>query len=271
MLKQSLARAAWAQLHPKMWLLSIIPMLLTLLVWGIVLKFTLPPLIDYLQSLLTEHSGQSQWLLAGLVAIKVILAPVLALWLILPLIMLSTLLVVGTVLMPFVIRFVSTRDYPQLERKHGGTLIGGILNLFRCFGWFVPLWILAFPLSLIPVLGIIPHTLLWGWLTYRAMVYDALEEHASEDELKQILKDHRWPLLAIGTITSLIGNLPTLLWLGGALAMIFLPITVTLSIWLYLIIFIFSALWFQYYVLAALQQLREARVQAVPQPPAVTQ
>lgn len=258
MLKQSFGRAVWAQLHPKMWLLSIIPMLLTLVLWAIVLKFTLGPLIDHLQALLTDKSGQGMWLLAGLVAIKAFLAPVLALWLILPLIMLTTLIIVGSVLMPFITRFVADRDFAELERKQGGTVLGGLLNALLSFGMFLLLWLVILPLALVPFLGIVPHTLLWGWLTYRVMVYDALAEHASEQELQQILREHRWQLLAIGTITSLIGNLPTVLWLGGALAMILLPVTATVSIWLYLIIFIFSGLWFQYYVLAALQKMRQA-------------
>lgn len=267
MLKQSFARALWAQLHPKMWLLSIIPMLLTLVLWAIVLKFTLGPLIDQVQAMLSDKSGQGMWLLAGLVAIKAFLAPVLALWLILPLIMLTTLVIVGSVLMPFITRFVAARDFAGLERKQGGTTIGGVLNSLLCFGGFFLLWLLTLPLALVPFLGIVPHTLLWGWLTCRVMVYDALAEHASEQELQQILRQHRWQLLAIGTITSLIGNLPTALWLGGALAMILLPVTATLSIWLYLIIFIFSGLWFQYYVLAALQEMRQAalRQAALPQ------
>ena len=259
MLQQSFGRAFMAQLHPKMWLLSIIPMLLSLVLWGFVLQLTLPPLIDHLQAMLSNGlETRTLWWMAGLVAVKAFLVPLLALWLILPLIMLTTLVLVGSLLMPFITRFVAQRDFPALEKKMGGSLLGGLANSILSFGLFVLLWLVCLPLSLVPGLGLVVHTVLWGWLTYRIMTVDALAEHASDSELRSILREHRWPLLAIGTITSLIGNLPTALWLGGAVAMLLLPITATVSIWLYLIIFIFSGLWFQYYVLAALQKLRQA-------------
>ncbi len=90
-------------------------------------------------------------------------------------------------------------------------------------------------------------------------MYDAMAEHASAEELQALNREYRTPLLVIGTITGLIGNLAALLWLGGALSVVFLPVTAILSIWLYLLIFIFSGLWFQYFGLEALQRLRAGR------------
>ncbi len=191
---QSLGCAFFAQFHPKMLVLSFLPMMLSLFVWGALLWLGLPWFKDQVQIYLLGFSSfqsiGSGWTQLGLLAAQALLVPLVALWLLLPLILLA-------------------------------------------------------------------HTILWGWLTWRVMIYDALAEHASEDEYQAILAQHRWPLLEIGIVSSVIGNFPATLWLGGALTVVILPITATLSIWLYLLIFIFTGLWFQYYALMALHTWRQ--------------
>ena len=88
------------------------------------------------------------------------------------------------------------------------------------------------------------------------MAYDALAEHADRDEWRRLVRRHRWPLLAIGAITGAMGAAPTLLWLGGALSVIFFPILAGGAIWLYVLVFVFTGLWFEHYCLAALAQQR---------------
>jgi hypothetical protein len=266
MLLQSFGRALLAQCHPKIWLMSFLPMIGSVLVWGAVLYFTLPPLIDHLQALLLSNdsfNSAGPWLkLIGLFALKTFLAPLLALWVILPAIMISAMLVVGALLMPLLCNFVAGRDFPTLEKKMGGTLLGGLWNGLLMFAVFVLLWLISLPLSVIPPLALLANTLLWGWLTYRIMIYDALADHATVEERQAITRQYRLPLLVIGTISSVAANLATFLWLSGALAVLFLPVTSILAIWLYFVIFIFSGLWFQYFSLAALQAHRAQRDQA---------
>jgi hypothetical protein len=262
MLQQSFGRAFFAQFHPKMWLLSIVPTIVSLIVWGIILKLTLSHLTLWLQSLIGAHDFPG-WVLAALSIFNTYLAPLLAMWLMLTILMLTTMALVGTVLMPFITRFVAARDFPELEQKKGGSLMGGIVNTLRCFGLFVLMWLVCLPLAFVPVLGFVLYSILWGWLTYRTMAYDALAEHASLEEMDLIFRQHRWPLLAIGSIACLAGSIPGGLWLSGVLTVVLLPITATVSIWLFLLIFIFAALWFQYYLLAALQALRQAKAKAV--------
>jgi hypothetical protein len=67
----------------------------------------------------------------------------------------------------------------------------------------------------------------------------------------------RRQLLVIGIVSGLLGALPGVVWIGGALlSVVLFPVLAVLSIWLYLIIFIFTGLWFQYYCLQALAELR---------------
>jgi len=59
-------------------------------------------------------------------------------------------------------------------------------------------------------------------------------------------------LLLIGAIGGAMGAAPTLLWLGGALSVIFFPVLAAGAIWLYVLVFVFTGLWFQHYCLDAL-------------------
>ena len=108
-----------------------------------------------------------------------------------------------------------------------------------------------------PPLALLVHALLWGALTARVMAYDALADYASAGELRLIRQRHRRALLLIGTISGAAGALPGIAWIGGALLSVLLfPLLALLSLWLYLVIFIFTGLWFQYYCLQALAALR---------------
>lgn len=262
-LGKSLGRAILAQLHPKMWLLSWLPLLGSVLLWGLLLWLLLPPVMDQLQATLLAQDAFRQigpfWSNLGLITLKAVLVPLLAMWLFLPLMVVFVLVLVATMVIPVITRFVAARDYPLLEKRHGGSLIGGLLNAVRVLLLFLVLWLLTLPTLLLPPLALLLHTLLWGYVTWRVMFYDAMADYASREEWQILNREYRTPLLVIGTITGLIGNLGALLWLGGALSVVFLPVTAILSIWLYLLIFIFSALWFQYFGLEALQRLRASR------------
>ena len=94
------------------------------------------------------------------------------------------------------------------------------------------------------------------------MSYDALADYADADERRAIVQRERWPLLAIGVATGSLGAVPGLLWLGGVMSVIFFPLLATIAIWLYLLVFVFSGLWFQHYCLDALARLRSVPLSA---------
>jgi hypothetical protein len=226
----------------------------------VLLYFGLQPTIDWLQAWFTENNGfraageMLGWL--GLGNLKTVVVPLIAMWVLLPLMILTALVFVGIKAMPVIVRHVGGRDYPELELRHGGTLWGSLWTALWSFLVFAVLWILTLPLSFFPPLTFIVQPVLWGWLTYHVMAYDALAEHADADERRQILRVHRWPLLLIGAITGAMGAAPTLLWLGGALSVIFFPILAAGAIWLYVLVFVFTGLWFEHYCLEALTRLR---------------
>lgn len=260
-------RALLSQLHFRMLMLTFLPFLLSVLIWAFALWLGLQPLVDWLQSYLVGSTGMNaaggalSWL--GLGALKAVIVPWMALWLLLPMMILTALVFVGLFALPAVARHVGGRHYADLEQRKGGSLIGSIWISGSSFLLFCVLWLITLPLWLIPPLAFIIPALLWGWLTYRVIAYDALSEYADKDELKAILKIHRWPLLTIGIITGMLGAAPTLLWLGGALWLIVLPFMAAGSIWLYVLVFVFTGLWFEYYCLEALSKYRAAKLASI--------
>jgi len=109
--------------------------------------------------------------------------------------------------------------------------------------------------------------LIWGWLTYRIFAFDVLAAHASAEERRLILHQHRWPMLAMGVVCGYLGAAPSLLWAASAATLIFAPLLVVASVWLYTLVFAFAACWFAHYALAALARLRVVAEPPPPPPP----
>ena len=255
------ARALRAQFSRRMLLLSLVPLLLSLLVWGALLWFGLQPFLDWLQGVFAEYGwfGSSGGMLStlGLGTLKVLVVPLMAIILLLPLMIASALLFMGIVAMPVIERYVSRRQYPQLEQKEGGSFTGSVWMNLTSVIVFAGLWLVTVPLYAVPPVAVLVQAALWGWVTSRVMSYDALAAHASPEERQALMRAQRWPLLGIGMVSGVLGAMPGIAWMGGAvLSVVLFPFLAILSAWLYVIIFLFTGLWFQYYCLQALQDLR---------------
>ena len=256
-------RALLSQLHGKILLLSIVPFILSVALWALLLWLGLQPLLDWLHGHFVDfeiYRVTSDWLQSiGLGGLRSIVVPLFALLLLLPLMIVTALIFIGVAAMPFIVRHVGGRHFPQLEKKQGGSILGGVIKALGAFGIFVLAWLCILPMYIFPPLAGLATVLLWGWLTSRVMSYDALADYASAEELAKLQREHRWQLMSIGVVSGLAGSLPALVWVGGAAAAIaFFPILLAASIWVYVVIFIFTGLWFQYYCLQALAQLGHA-------------
>jgi len=185
-----------------------------------------------------------------------VLAPALLLFLAIPVIVITSLLFVAVLMTPAMVSLVGERRFATLERRQGGSLAASLLwslasTLLACIAL-----VLSFPLWLVPPLVLVLPPLIWGWLTYRVMAYDALAEHASADERRHIFKEHHWSLLSIGVLSGYLGAVPSVIWASGAMFVAMAPILVPVALWIYTLVFAFSSLWFAHFALSALQQLR---------------
>jgi len=270
-------RAAAYCLHPRVIVLSLAPLLLA---GGMTLAigyFFWEPAVAGMRATLEGWAlidALLTWLEGlGGSGLRALIAPLVIVALALPVIVVLSLLLVALFMAPALVALVAKRRFADLEARRGAALWQSVLWSLGCTLLALLALLLSIPLWFVPPLVLIVPPLIWGWLTYRVMAFDVLAEHASADERRTILREHRWPLLAIGVITGYLGAAPTLLWALGAAALIFAPLLVLVSVWLYTLVFAFAALWFAHYALAALQQLRRTNrplaiqpIEALPQP-----
>ena len=263
-------RAAAYCLHPRVILLSLAPLLLA---GGMTLAlgwFFWEPAVAGVRATLEGWSlieAFLKWLESlGGSGLRTLLAPLIVVALVLPLIVVLSLLMVALFMAPALVSLVAKRRFAGLERRRGASPWQAALWSLGCTLVAIMALVLSIPLWFVPPLILLLPPLIWGWLTYRVMAFDALAEHASAVERRQLLREQRWPLLAIGVVCGYLGAAPTLLWAVGAATLIFAPLLVLVSVWLYTLVFAFAALWFAHYALAALQQLRRAVPVPTPAP-----
>jgi len=260
LLLDSFWRAAAYCLHPSVIVLSLLPLVLMA---GLALGlgyFFWEPAIDAVRAsfdsweILRTMIG---WLEGvGMSNLKTVLAPMVVVFLSTPLIVVLSLLFVAAFMTPAMLTLVANRRFPLLERKHGGSFLGSSFGALWATMVALLALLVSIPLWFVPPLVLIVPPLIWGWLTYRVMTYDVLAEHASADERRALVKRHRSTLLGMGVLSGYLGAAPSLVWASGAVAIVFAPVLVPVAIWIYTLVFAFSALWFAHFALAALQALR---------------
>ena len=261
-------------LHPRVIALSILPLVIMAVVslglgyffWDDTLAVIRSNLENF--ELVNRMVGWLESL--GLSGLRLVLAPALLLFLAIPVIVIASLLFVAVFMTPAMVLLVAERRFPLLERKKGGSMLTSILWSLGATVVAAIALIVTIPLWLIPPLILILPPLIWGWLTYRVMSYDAMVDHASADERKQIFRENRLSLLAIGVLCGYLGAAPSLIWASGAMFVALAPILVPLAIWIYTLVFAFSSLWFSHYTLTALEQLRKQKVPPAEVIPAVS-
>ena len=118
---------------------------------------------------------------------------------------------------PALSALVAERRFAHLERKHGGSLAASIAWSLGSTVLALLALVISLPLWLVPPLILILPPLIWGWLTYRVMTFDALSEHASTEERREVFRRHRRRLLGIGVLTGYLGAAPSIVWASGRL------------------------------------------------------
>ena len=170
------------------------------------------------------------WLANGIQA-------VLHLLLFVPLVYLTALIITALFAMPALIRVVAERDYPELKRANGGSLVGSLWNAAIAMLLFIALWVVTLPLWLVGV-GVIVPFIAAAYLNQHLFRYDAIAEHASADEMTTLFKSEQSGWWGLGLLTGLVQFVPLLNLLGP----------------------VFAALAFIHYGLARLRQQRGASI-----------
>jgi hypothetical protein len=262
-------RAIAYALHPKVLLWSLLPLLLA---GGAVFAggwFFWEDAVAAVRASLESWSlveALLGWLDAvGGQAFRSVIAPLLVVALAVPLVVVLTLLLVAWLMTPALVQRVVQRRFPDLARRGGGAAWQGLLWSLAWAAVAALALLVTLPLWLVPPLALVLPALIWGWLASRVLAFDTLAGHADADERRHILRDRRWPLLAMGVAAGVLGSLPTLLWLlAGVASLIFAPLVLVAAVALYTLIFAFSTLWFAHFTLARLHALRAGTLSSPP-------
>jgi hypothetical protein len=253
-------RAAAYCLHPRVIALSLLPLVIMIaLALGLGYFFWTPTI-----AWINEWLSGSDWLRRGIEALdgvgfgslKAAIAPLILVLLATPVLIVLSLLAVAFMMTPAMVSLVAERRFAKLERKKGASIVVSVLWSLGSTVLALIALVASVPLWVIPPLILVLPPLIWGWLTYRVMTFDALADHASTQERRAIMKEHRMPLFAIGVVCGYLGAAPTLIWASGVLTLVLAPFLAGIAIWLYTLVFAFSSLWFAHYGLAMLHARR---------------
>ena len=260
LLLDSFWRAAVYCLRPRVIALSVLPLVLMAAAALVLSHFYWEPAVQGMQRLLEASALLGSfwgWLQGwGLGDVTRVVAPLMVILVVAPVLVVVSLLLVAVLMTPALVSLVAERRFPNLERKKGGSFIVSVAWSLGSTVLALVALVVSVPLWLVPPLVLILPPLIWGWLTYRVMTFDALAEHASKEERQEIFRRHRSSLLGIGILTGYLGAAPSIVWASGVVFAAAFLVLVPLAIWIYTLVFAFSSLWFTHYGLAALQQLR---------------
>jgi hypothetical protein len=257
---RALYRAIVSMLHPRVLWLTVAPFAIAAVLWGGLFWYGWEAAVTFLQGWLAQWpalaSIERAIAFIGLSGLHLVFAPFLVVTFAIPLIIATILVVIGVTSTPAVVKHLGRGRYAQLDARQGGGFFGSVVSSLSASVIFLILMILTLPLWLVPPFFAIVPPVLWGWLTYKVMSYDALAYHASAEERRELIRRHRWPLIWIGIATGLLGAVPAMIWATSLVAIVLFPIIAIISVWLYVLIFVFSALWFTHFCLTALETMR---------------
>ena len=266
-------RALLSCLHPRVLAWSVLPLLAAgALVAGLGWAFW-EPAVASVRAWLEQWSLVTtllQWLDAiGAPGLRTVLAPLIVVVIAVPLIVVASLLFVAWLMTPALAAFVARRRFPELQRLGGASAWWqGLAWSLGCTAVALLALVATLPLWLVPPLALLLPPLIWGWLAARVFAFDTLALHATVGERRLVMHSARWPLLAIGVATGLLGSAPSLLWAAGALSFVFAPLLAVVAVWVYTLMFAFAALWFAHFTLARLARLRALAARHAPTEPA---
>ena len=254
--------------HPRIIVLSLMPLLLSAglalgLSWffwepavqGVRLLFEqwtwLKPVLDWLNGV---SSG----------AFAAVIGPLVVVALAVPVLLIVSLVLVSAFMGGAIAELVARRRFPTLEAAGAGGLGRSLLWSLSSMLLALAALVITLPLWLIPPVPLLLPPLIWGWLSYRVMSYDALNQHASRQEWREVMKRYRGALFVMGLVTGYLGAAPSLVWVAtGVMALPMMPLLLPVFIWLYTLVFAFAALWFTHFCLTALERVRQSQLREV--------
>lgn len=196
-------------LHPRMLWLMVWPVLVALAIWVAVAALYWAQALSWIDVQLHQWAVYrwtlSVWPLSVLAAG---LGWLVLLFLFVPVVLMTAVLIISVVSMPAMVAYVGERDYPSLARRKGGTFAGSAWNALLALALFMLLFAVTLPLWLLPLLWPVLPVVLFGLFNQRVYRYDALAEHGTPAEIAQLIARNRGELFLLGVALAIVGHVP---------------------------------------------------------------
>lgn len=200
-LYSAIGRALRDVLLPRVLAVLVLPMVGSLVLWT-VLAFVFWDAWTGAFSSVVEGTSVARWL-AGWGAQWVVesLGVLVVIVLLLPATLVTAILITEVLVMPVVVS-VAGRSHPALQKRSGGTTLGSIGNAIAAVCVFGLLWVLTLPLWLTGIGAVLLPALTSAWLNQKLFRYDALAEHASAEEYRELVARNKTPLFLLGLLLA---------------------------------------------------------------------
>jgi hypothetical protein len=205
----ALLKALASLLHPKMLWLMVWPVLVSLVLWVTLAALYWSQAAGWIDFQLHRWPVY-EWAVSiwPMTLIAAWFGWLLLMFLFVPAVLITAVVIISIVSMPAMVAYVSERDYPDLARRKGGTFGGSVWNTLAALILSSMLFILSLPLWLIPPLWAVLPLVLFGYFNQRVFRYDALAEHGSAAEIAETIRRNRGELYLLGVALALIGHVP---------------------------------------------------------------
>ncbi|MCQ8896095.1 EI24 domain-containing protein [Limnobacter humi] len=201
--------------RPKMLALTLISVSIAALFWLLLIWFSVEPLYNAALALLnwlgmdmTVYAGTEPSMLSWL---KFIIVPIVVFGFMWPIVATSAVLLAGLYVTPPVLNYLAQRDFSGLEKRGKNSIVRGLWVAIRATVVFLVLWVITFPLWIIPGMAFVLPIVLTAQLLLSVMRHDALADHATVDEMKLIKKGDSSGAWLIGIVCAFLSFIPPVL------------------------------------------------------------
>jgi Etoposide-induced protein 2.4 (EI24) len=258
---KALAKASLGLLNPKLWFLSLLPLLLAGLLWSAVGYFgwdAANAIVRQTISGVDVPTWLPDWL-----PNRSVVAPFIVLMLTFPLLLITAFIAVSLFGTGIVAQRIAKQyGLEPLQRSamdKSASLLVGVWHSAWVLLVLGVVWLITLPAWLLAGAGMLVALVLLGWANARLFSRDVLVDFASNVERDTLLKTHRSTVWGLGLLASVPAAIPTVMWVSGALAFVALPVMALVAVWLAIMAFLATSALFSHYLLPALKYQRDAQ------------
>ena len=274
---QALMRALNLMFSPRMWLLIWKPALFSALFWLVIMLLVGVLWSDDIRAAMARAQvwidGQwigNNWWEMALNGLMGFFAFMLTAVLFVVLTVVWAMMLISVFGMSHINRLVASRYFPDLHREGKLSSWQTVWHTMKWTFWFAFFWIISVPAYVLAGAGALLHGGIIARYNQKVFTLDALADHATHEEFENIAERHNVNLFVLGVAVTLLGALPTFVWVGSVWGLALLPVTAILSVLTFTALFTYCGLAYSLYCLQALQDLRQERGAAVQSLPSET-